>query len=178
MYVCQAKNGGPLPAHSWLLLAIFGFTYFLFLPRPLYLWLAKYDYSKSQLFIFMCFYARKVWTERLLRSWTVPYQLLIVDNKRISFATGVSEETEKNHQAHSYFSTKKGDCSEASELTRRNRNTFGNFLWLSKIRKKKPLHLCNLKWSLIKRDPSKYNSTVIWRFLKNGYQEFLGGSVS
>ena len=49
---------------------------------------ANYGYSKSQLFIFMCFYARKVGTERPTRSLTVSYQLLIVD-KRISLASGV-----------------------------------------------------------------------------------------
>jgi hypothetical protein len=41
-------------------LAIFGFSYFLFLPRPLTSELVRYDYSKSQLFIFRHFYAGKV----------------------------------------------------------------------------------------------------------------------
>lgn len=73
--------------------------------------LAKYDYSKSQPFIFMCFYARKVWTEKPTQSLIVPHQLLSVDNKRISFALGVSEEAKKkkkNHQAHQLFWYKRG----------------------------------------------------------------------
>ena len=57
--------------------------------------LAKYDYSKSQPFIFMCFYACKEWTEKHTQYLIVPHQLLSVDNKRISFALGVSEEAKK-----------------------------------------------------------------------------------
>ena len=79
--------------------------------------LAKYDYSKSQLFIFMCFYARTVWTEKPTQSLIVPYQLLIADNKWIFFASGVSVETETSSDTSVIFSTKEGDCSEALELT-------------------------------------------------------------
>lgn len=88
----------PIPGHYLLSLAS---DIFYFSPGHCTSELAKYDYSKSQLFIFMfTLNARKFWTERPTQSDSF-LSTLIVD-KRISFAYSVPEETE-NHQARQLF---------------------------------------------------------------------------
>lgn len=111
-----------IPGHYLLSLAS-DTSYFS--PRPLYSQLAKYDYSKSQIIIFMCFCARKIWTGGPTQSSTVPYQLLIV-NKRMSFASGVPEQKEKS-KGTSVIWVQKRKLLWSTKLTLRNRSTFWIF---------------------------------------------------
>lgn len=75
-------------------------------------------------------------------SLTVPYPLLIVGNKRISFATGVPEETEKLIRHIVILVQRKGTALKHWKLLEETGIHFEIFCDSVRF-KKKTLHLCN-----------------------------------